>query len=137
MAFTLNQGLANAANLDDIPRMLITGNPSLREFADQVAQVREPESMRVMHIDLDYVYDKNPAQQRKNIDVLIQRVFDMHITHVFLQAYADPKGDGNVQALYFPNRWLPMRADLFNFVAWQLQTRAAVSVYALMPLFHV
>lgn len=134
MAFTLNQGLANAANLDDIPRMLITGNPSLREFADQVAQVREPESMRVMHIDLDYVYDKNPAQQRKNIDALIQRVFDMHITHVFLQAYADPKGDGNVQALYFPNRWLPMRADLFNFVAWQLQTRAAVSVYAWMPV---
>ncbi|WP_285126727.1 poly-beta-1,6-N-acetyl-D-glucosamine N-deacetylase PgaB [Leclercia adecarboxylata] len=134
MAFTLNQGLANAANLEDIPRVLISNNPSLRSFASQIAQVREPETMRVMHIDLDYVYDKNQAQQRKNIDLLIQRVFDMKITHVFLQAYADPKGDGNVNALYFRSRWLPMRADLFNFVSWQLQTRAGVKVYAWMPV---
>lgn len=134
MAFTLNQGLANAARLEDIPRVLISNNPSLRSFASQIAQVREPENMRVMHIDLDYVYDKNQAQQRKNIDLLIQRVFDMKITHVFLQAYADPKGDGNVNALYFRSRWLPMRADLFNFVSWQLQTRAGVKVYAWMPV---
>lgn len=134
MAFTLNEGLANAANLDDIPRILISGNPSLSQFANQVAQVREPQTMRVMHIDLDYVYDPNPAQQSKNIDQLIQRVYDMRISHVFLQAYSDPKGDGNIKALYFPNRWLPMRADLFNFVAWQLKSRGGVSVYAWMPV---
>nr|WP_318381399.1 poly-beta-1,6-N-acetyl-D-glucosamine N-deacetylase PgaB [uncultured Enterobacter sp.] len=134
MAFTLNQGLANAGNLDDIPRVLITNNPSLRTFASQVAQVREAQTMRVMHIDLDYVYDADPVQQRKNIDELIQRVYDMRISHVFLQAFADPKGDGNIRELYFKNRWLPMRADLFNFVAWQLQTRAGVDVYAWMPV---
>lgn len=134
MAFTLNEGLANAANLDDVPRVLIADNPSLKRFASQIAQVREPRTMRVMHIDLDYVYDADPAQQRRNIDKLIQRVYDMHISHVFLQAYADPKGDGNVRELYFPNRWLPMRADLFNFVSWQLQTRANVDVFAWMPV---
>src|SRR5690606_34288572 len=99
-------------------------------FASQVAQVREEQTMRVMHIDLDYVYDKDPEQQRKNIDKLIQRVYDMRISHVFLQAYADPQGDGNIRELYFPNRWLPMRADLFNFISWQLQTRGGVNVYA-------
>ncbi|WP_312273164.1 poly-beta-1,6-N-acetyl-D-glucosamine N-deacetylase PgaB [Pseudescherichia sp.] len=134
MAFTLNQGLANAANLEDIPRILITNNPSLKTFASQVAQVREKQNMRVMHIDLDYVYDKDPAQQRRNIDMLIQRVYDMKISHVFLQAYADPEGDGNIRELYFPNRWLPMRADLFNFIAWQLQSRGGVNVYAWMPV---
>lgn len=134
MAFTLNEGLANADSLDDIPRVLISNNPSLKSFASQVGQVREPQTMRVMHIDMDYVYDKDPDQQRKNIDKLIQRVYDMRITHVFLQAYADPKGDGNIHELYFPNRWLPMRADLFNFVSWQLQTRAGVAVYAWMPV---
>lgn len=134
MAFTLNEGLANAANLDDVPRILISNNPGLKRFANQVAQVRETETMRVMHVDLDYVYDKDPAQQRRNIDKLIQRVFDMRISHVFLQAYADPTGDGNIHELYFPNRWLPMRADLFNFVAWQLQTRGGVAVYAWMPV---
>lgn len=134
MAFTLNPGLANAARLDDVPRILISDNPSLRNFASQVAQVREEQTMRVMHIDLDYVFDKDPVQQRKNIDKLIQRVYDMRITHVFLQAYADPEGDGNIRELYFPNRWLPMRADLFNFIAWQLQTRGGVNVYAWMPV---
>lgn len=134
MAFTLNEGLANAAFLDDIPRVLISDNPSLKRFASQVAQVREPQTMRVMHVDLDYVYDKDPTQQKRNIDKLIQRVYDMRISHVFLQAYADPKGDGNIRELYFPNRWLPMRADLFNYISWQLQTRAGVTVYAWMPV---
>jgi len=134
MAFTLNEGLANAADLDDVPRVLISDNPSLQRFASQVAQVREPRTMRVMHVDLDYVYDADPAQQRRNIDKLIQRVYDMRISHVFLQAYADPKGDGNIRELYFPNRWMPMRADLFNFVSWQLQSRANVDVFAWMPV---
>lgn len=134
MAFTLNEGLANAADLDDVPRILISDNPSLKGFASQVAQVREPRTMRVMHVDLDYVYDADPAQQRRNIDKLIQRVYDMRISHVFLQAYADPKGDGNIRELYFPNRWLPMRADLFSYVSWQLQSRANVDVFAWMPV---
>ncbi|MWP22377.1 poly-beta-1,6-N-acetyl-D-glucosamine N-deacetylase, partial [Escherichia coli] len=29
---------------------------------------------------------------------------------------------------------LPVRADLFNFVSWQLQTRAGVKVFAWMPV---
>ena len=47
--------------------------------------------MRVMHVDLDYVYDPDPAQQTKNINTLIQRVYDMKISHVFLQAFSDPR----------------------------------------------
>ena len=134
MAFTLNDGLADVHDLRNIPRILVSGNPDLSSFAAEVTNVQEARTMRVMHIDLDYVYDADPEQQRKNIDKLIQRVADMKITTVFLQAYADPEGDGTVKALYFPNRWLPVRADLLNFLAWQLQTRAGVQVYAWMPV---
>lgn len=134
MAFTLQTGLASADDLSSIPRILISGNPSIDDFARQVTRFEEQGSTRVMHVDLDYVYDTDPVQQAKNVDVLIQRVFDMKISHVFLQAYADPQGDGTVKALYFPNRWLPMRADLFNFVSWQLHTRADVKVFAWMPV---
>lgn len=134
LAFTLGDGLGDVRDLDNIPRLLISGNPSIKAFASQVTQIQVREPVRVMHVDLDYVYDKDPAQQRKNIDKLIQRVYDMKITHVFLQAFSDPLGDGTVKALYFPNRRLPMRADLFNFVAWQLQTRGGVKVYAWMPV---
>lgn len=134
MAFTLQTGLASVEDLSSIPRILISGNPSIDSFASQVTRFAEKGAMRVMHVDLDYVYDDDTEQQRRNIDTLIQRVHDMKASHVFLQAYADPDGDGTVRELYFPNRWLPMRADLFNFVAWQLQTRADVKVYAWMPV---
>lgn len=134
MAFTLQTGLANAEHLSSIPRVLISGNPSIDVFASQVTQFEEKGPTRVMHVDLDYVYDADPVQQAKNVDALIQRVYDMKTTHVFLQAYADPQGDGTVKELYFPNRWLPMRADLFNYISWQLQTRANAKVYAWMPV---
>ena len=134
LAFTLEDGLGNVHDLGNIPRLLIAGNPSLKTFASTVSQVQERDPARVMHVDLDYVYDPDPAQQTQNINRLIQRVYDMKISHVFLQAFADPQGDGRIKALYFPNRWLPVRADLFNFVSWQLQTRAGVKVFAWMPV---
>ena len=134
LAFTLEDGLGNVQELGNIPRLLIAGNPSLKAFASTVSQVQEREPVRVMHVDLDYVYDPDPAQQAQNINRLIQRVYDMKISHVFLQAFADPQGDGRIKALYFPNRQLPVRADLFNFVSWQLQTRAGVKVFAWMPV---
>jgi biofilm PGA synthesis lipoprotein PgaB len=61
-------------------------------------------------------------------------VLDLGVNTVYLQAFADPDGDGVADALYFPNRHLPMRADLFNRVAWQLRTRTGVTVYAWMPV---
>jgi biofilm PGA synthesis lipoprotein PgaB len=87
-----------------------------------------------MHVDLDYIYDPNPVQQDKNIDALLDRVKAMGVSTVYLQAFADPKGTGEAEALYFPNRYMPMRADLFNRVAWSLDTRCDVKVYAWMPL---
>ncbi|MET3495525.1 poly-beta-1,6-N-acetyl-D-glucosamine N-deacetylase PgaB [Variovorax boronicumulans] len=89
---------------------------------------------RVMHVDLDYVYDPDPAQQERNLSVLIERVAAVRPRSVFLQAYADPDGDGVADALYFPNRHLPVRADLFARAAWQLRTRTGVKVYAWMPV---
>ncbi|MCR3977907.1 poly-beta-1,6-N-acetyl-D-glucosamine N-deacetylase PgaB, partial [Aeromonas veronii] len=43
-------------------------------------------------------------------------------------------GDGVAEALYFPNRHMPVKADLFNRVSWQLKTRAGVKVFAWMPV---
>jgi biofilm PGA synthesis lipoprotein PgaB len=87
-----------------------------------------------MHVDLDYVYDPNPIQQEANLGLLLDRVKTMGVSTVYLQAFADPDGDGEADALYFYNRHLPMRTDLFNRVAWQLRTRVGVQVYAWMPL---
>jgi len=89
---------------------------------------------RIVQVDLDYIYDPDPAQQERNLSLLIDRMKDMAPSAVYLQAFADPKGDGDITSVYFPNRHLPVRADLFNRVAWQLKTRANTAVYAWLPV---
>jgi biofilm PGA synthesis lipoprotein PgaB len=90
---------------------------------------------KIMHIDLDYIYDADPAQQEDNLGRLLERIVAMGVNTVYLQAFADPDGNGAADAVYFPNRHLPMRADLFNRVAWQIDTRTRVRrVYAWMPM---
>ena len=134
MALTLLDGAGTVDGLMNTPRLLLANDPSLRNFAGAISNMQRDHAMRVAHVDLDYVYDPDPAQMDKNLGLVIQRIADMQITTVFLQAFADPEGDGLARSLYFPNRHLPMRADLFNRAAWQLINRAHVEVYAWMPV---
>lgn len=134
MALTLEDGLATVDRLMSGARLLLSDDPGLRSFARSVVAMEEPNGMRVAHVDLDYVYDPDPAQVERNLGLLVQRIADLKIDTVFLQAFSDDDGDGLVKSVYFPNRWLPVRADLFNRVAWQLDNRANVKVYAWMPV---
>lgn len=91
---------------------------------------------KIMHVDLDYIYDSNPIQQERNLSLLLDRIEAMNINTIYLQAFSDPDGNGSADLVYFPNRYIPMRADLFNRVSWQIQTRTQVSrVYAWMPVY--
>ena len=139
------QGLAMSLTLDDgintiskentrIKRLLIKGNPSLADFVYDLQHPVSQDPVRVAHVDLDYIYDPDPVQQNKNLSQLLDRIKAMKINTVYLQAFSDPDGDGNADALYFPNRYLPVKADLFNRVAWQLRSRCQVKVYAWMPV---
>ncbi len=138
LGMSLSFGLQNIVHEMDkqtvIHRYLISKNASLQDFVYGLTHLGEKEPVRVAHVDLDFVYDDDAAQRERNLGKLLDRIKAMHINTVYLQAFADPDGDGNSDALYFPNRHLPMRADLFNRVAWQLRTRANVNVYAWMPV---
>lgn len=93
-----------------------------------------PYPVRVVQVDLDYVYDDDAAQQKRNLDTLIDRLKDMKINTVFLQAFADPQGTGLAHALYFPNRELPMRANLFAEVVSRLKNETGVRVFGWLPV---
>lgn len=135
ITLALNDGANDARDkLALIDRLMLTDDPEDTAFADIVTTLRADRPQRVMHVDLDYVWDKDPAQQRRNLDALIARVAASGATTVYLQAYSDPDGDGNADALYFPNRHLPMKEDLFGYTAAQLKNRAGVKVYAWMPM---
>lgn len=128
----LNDGLGNVKDLDNILCLLIVGNLLFKVFVSVVIQIQEVDFVWVMYVDLDYVYDFNFVQQVKNIDKLVQCVYDMKISYVFLQVFFDLQGDGMVKLFYFFNCWLLMCVDLFNFVFWQLQICGNVKVYVWM-----
>lgn len=121
-------------NLHGLARLLLTDNASLGDLAYQLRRDEERAGIRALQIDLDAVYDADIAQLERNLDALVERVKRVAPTHVFLQAFADPDGNGSADALYFPNRFLPMRADLFNRVSWQLKSRAGVEVFGWLPV---
>lgn len=122
------------SDLRGLARLLVTNNPGSNQLAYELRRPAEDSSLRALQIDLDAVYDADPAQQSRNLDALVERVKRIAPSHVFLQAFADPDGNGSADALYFPNRSLPMRADLFSRVAWQLKTRTGVEIYAWLPV---
>ncbi|NBV75587.1 MAG: poly-beta-1,6-N-acetyl-D-glucosamine N-deacetylase PgaB [Methylococcaceae bacterium] len=130
----LNDGVNSLADAPLMKRMMIADDPDAKRFAETVKSQRVDQHLRVVHLDMDYIYDEDEDQTNRNISAVLERIKASGANTVFLQAYSDPDGDGNADQLYFPNRHLPVRRDLFNHVAWQLRTRAAVKVYAWMPI---
>lgn len=134
VSFSLDDAVPASPDDRTLPRLLVSGNISANRLGWLIRHRSRIEPVRAVQVDLDYIYDPDPAQQEKNLSRLLDRIKRMHPNQVWLQAYADPNGDGVASAVYFPNRHLPMRADLYSRVAWQLRTRAQVRVYAWMPV---
>ena len=145
------QGMRIGLTLDDGPndartplyglrRILMERTTSLAELSQDIALrsrgvLDEDRPGKIMHVDLDYIYDADEKQQEDNLGRLLERIVAMGVNTVYLQAFADPDANGAADAVYFPTKRMPMRADLFNRVAWQIQTRTQVKrIYAWMPL---
>jgi poly-beta-1,6-N-acetyl-D-glucosamine N-deacetylase len=141
IGFTLDDGPNTAETpLSSLRRVLVQPTMTIaalnREIELRNHNVRDNGvPAKVMHVDLDYLYDPDPAVTEDNLGRLLDRINAMGVNTIYLQAFADPDGNGAADMTYFPNRHLPMRADLFNRVAWQIVTRTAAShVYAWMPM---
>ncbi len=133
LGFDLAGRAQHADALPVMARLDIASEASLADFVAELAPRRRP-SFRAVQIDLDYVYDADPAQLERNLDALIERIDAIAPTHVWLQAFADPDGDGAADAVYFGNRHLPVRAELFTRVAELLRRKTGVEVHAWLPV---
>lgn len=132
--FTLDWGLANLDTPHNLTRLLITRDPGVNEFAATLLEFEQRQTTRALLIDIDPLYHPDPAQSDKLLGMLVQYIADLNITTVYLDAFSAPAGPLAARAGYFPNRHIPVKADLFNRVAWQLRSRAGVKVYAHIPL---
>jgi len=142
VGLTLDDGANTpAVPLSGLRRVLITPELSTTTALAQELAVRRnnlgdnSKPAAVMHVDLDNIDDPDPTQVERNLQLLLQRIRAMGVNTVYLQAYADPDGNGAADALYFPNRYLPVKRDLFSHVAWEIRTRTPVRrLYAWMPV---
>jgi biofilm PGA synthesis lipoprotein PgaB len=128
---------ANTNNISEITRYMPVNNIEISEFIEDIkSNFKTKIRHRIIQADLDLIYDKDPIQQEKNLDKFIERIFNLKVSAVFLQAFCDIEGSGNISSVYFPNRVLPMQADLFNRVSNQLYVRG-IQVYAWMPMLSI
>jgi biofilm PGA synthesis lipoprotein PgaB len=131
--FTLDDGFGSMEKIDATPRYMIMKNPSIDSFA---AMFRKGfialERLRIVHADIDSVYDPDPEKLNRNIDAFIERICRLKPSAVYLQAFCDDNGDGNVSSVYFNNRVLPVKADIFSRIARSIFIRG-IMVYAWMP----
>lgn len=141
LGLTLDDGSNTAITpLWGLRRILVEGNMSLRDL-DFLMWMRsgnftdDARTTKAAHIDLDYIYDPDPIQQEKNIGLLLDRIKKLGVNTVYLQAFADPDANGAADYVYFPNRNVPMRSNLFNRVSWQIAKCTQVKrIYAWMPM---
>ncbi len=93
------------------------------------------DQMRIMHIDIDYVYDDDKKQQQQNIQALLKRINVIQPNTIFLQAFADPDANGSTDQVYFKNRHIPLRENLFPTLVSQIRSTTQVKhIYAWLPL---
>ena len=136
IGFSLDEkelGWAYVSNPGTLNRLLVINEPidlfiySLKHLG------ADPAPMRAVQVDLDLIYDPQSAEATdRNLGRLIDRLVAMKVNTVFLQAFADPDGSGDIRSVYFHNRVLPVRADIFGHAAHQLRIRG-IDVYAWMP----
>lgn len=121
-------------------RILVEGTMTLKELELNMKTrnanwTDDDRATKAAHVDLDYIYDANVTQQELNLGDLLERIKKLGVNTIYLQAFSDPDSDGAADYVYFPNRHVPMRADLFNRVAWQIATRTQVTrIYAWIPM---
>src|SRR5580658_928895 len=92
--------LDDGGNTADTPlwglrRSLLERTMSLADLAQEIDLRNQPEGVadlhpeKIMHIDLDYIYDPDPKQTEVNLGHLLDRIVEMGANTVYLQAFAD------------------------------------------------
>jgi len=138
MAFNLDDdGFGSLGNLMEVKRLVVK-DKSIKDFISKITDPGHDDTkIRAVQVDLDIIFDPDSYEQTdKNLGRLIERLVEMKINTVFLQAFADPEGTGNIKSVYFHNRVLPVRGDIFSHVAHQIFIRD-IRVYAWMPVLSI
>lgn len=136
--FNLEEGFNKPSMLHSIKRLMIEQSDENDYIKNAIKYLSLPEpAIRAVQVDLDLIFDPNSLEQTdKNLGHLIDRLVELKVNTVFLQAFSDIEGTGNIKSVYFPNRVLPVKADIFSHAVHQIMIRN-MQVYAWMPTIGI
>jgi biofilm PGA synthesis lipoprotein PgaB len=117
-----------------IGRLLVSSRSSLGGLASELNFERPlPRSRRLVGLDPAKLWTENEGELNERLGKTIERLRALGSTAVVLEAgTVDEKG--KLSSVWFPNRDIPMRADILSRIARQCQTRGGVQVYARLPV---
>jgi biofilm PGA synthesis lipoprotein PgaB len=127
----------SAADLQSgcLPRIMVTHNMDFTHGS--ITWLRPPpKPIRAARVDLDAIFDPDPAVYARHLDAMVARVKSLGVTHVFLQACPDPARDGRFAKTWFMNHQIPVRADVWSMVAARL-AQARIKVWIRSPSMNL
>jgi biofilm PGA synthesis lipoprotein PgaB len=118
-------------DLPRVPRLLPVRNPNLPTMVSQI--VPDPSgAVRMVRLDPGMLQPTNPAAFEKALGEAIERVRVLGSTMVVVDA-ATCGPQNRLETAWFPNRVVPMKADVLSRIVWQMRTRGHVEVAVLLP----
>ena len=107
------------------------------ELESWLTSTRQPSrASRPLYVNLDLLDTSPEADLATEIDRVVDRVEALGVSSVQVQGYVDPEHDGNAEAVYFPNRVLPVKSDILGHLAAQLHLRG-IEVHVRMPVLSI
>lgn len=116
-----------------ISRYLPTNDPNLATMVDNI-QFNDPmpNARRLVAMNTAAFWTGNDAEMDERLGPAIERLRILGAHAVVLDAVVIG-GDGRIEATWFPNRQLPMRADILSRLSWQVQSRAGMITLMRLP----
>ncbi len=132
-AMTLQPEPASTAEPMQLSRYLPTHNPTLGEIVSALRfDDPLPSAQRLVCVNPALLWSADPKEADLRLGRAIERLRTLGATTVVIDA-ALIDSDGKIQATWFPNGQLPMRADLLSRLTWQMRSRAGVDVVIRLP----
>jgi biofilm PGA synthesis lipoprotein PgaB len=118
-----------------LPRVMVYRETAVA--TSDLAWLRAPaRAVRSARLDIDELYDPDPAVTDGRVGRAVARLRDLGVSHVFLQGLADPAGDGFLREAWFVNHQTGVRADVWSMVAHRL-AREGMHVWVRAPALNL
>lgn len=138
MLFTCDRGWEKHRHMKSLDRFRVRSGSSMPDFITALAQYRatpdtdSPASSWAMTLDLDLISAGVPDATAANLDKVLKRVQQSGADTVYVQGFSGGLNGSSVEAVYFPNRCLPVKEDILSHVVSRIRDMG-LSVFVVMP----